>query len=104
MQLTVKHIDDDFETASGTKEYVFHSKYVPGVGDTILLPPEIHSYSPPQFQKRAKARENILLLEERLQHFVEWLDDKGFSVIGDDGEMPVSRERMYLLVMEYVES
>lgn len=65
---------------------------------------ECHSYSPPQFQKRAKARENILLLEERLQHFVEWLDSKGFSVIGDDGEMPVSRERMYLLVMEYVES
>lgn len=65
---------------------------------------EIHSYSPPQFQKRAKARENVLLLENRLQHFVEWLDDKGFSVIGDDGEMPVSRERMYLLVMEYVES
>jgi len=44
MQLTVKHIDDDFETASGTKEYVFHSKYVPGVGDTILLPSEIYRY------------------------------------------------------------
>lgn len=65
---------------------------------------ECHSFTPPQFQKRAKAREDVLLLENRLQHFVEWLHDKGFSVIGDDGEMPVSRERMYLLVMEYVES
>lgn len=71
---------------------------------------EQHSFSPPQFQKRAKARENILLLENRLQHFVEWLHDKGFSVVGEDTEpsgnifVPVGRERMYLLVMEYVES
>ena len=69
---------------------------------------ECHSFTPPQFQKRAKAREDVLLLENRLQHFVEWLHDKGFSVVGEDSEHggvePVNRERMYLLVMEYVES
>ena len=44
MKITVEHIDDDFEAASGTKEFVFHSKYVPSVGDSLLLPAEVYPY------------------------------------------------------------
>lgn len=70
---------------------------------------EYHSYSPPQYQKRAKAREDVLVLENRLMHFLEWLSDKGFTLVEDapalgTGCLPVVQDREYLLVMEYVES
>ena len=66
---------------------------------------EYHSCSPPEYVKRANAREAVTVLEERLMHFLEWLGDKGFTLVEDARDnLPVSQDREYLLVMEYVES
>jgi hypothetical protein len=59
-------------------------------------------FSPPQFQKRAAARESVIKLEDRLIHFIEWLMQQGFSIAHEDcGEL--NRSGVDSLVMEYVE-
>jgi len=38
------------------------------------------SFSPPEYQKRRIAEEAVVLLEERLEHFCAWLEEKGIVI------------------------
>lgn len=57
--------------------------------------------TPPQYEKRANAREAKLLLEDRLAHFINWLKEQGFQLIDEDSEIPTDRTELEL-VMKYV--
>lgn len=63
-----------------------------------------HGYSPPEWVKRANARDAPMLLEHRLAHFIEWLEERQVTFAGKENRTPLSSNQIHALVEEYVNS
>lgn len=63
---------------------------------------EPQGFSPPQFQKRAMARESIHKLEDRLEHFIEWLMEQEIWL--ECGAGALHQQTIKKLIVAYVES
>ena len=63
---------------------------------------EPQGFSPPQYQKRAMARESIHKLEDRLEHFIEWLMEQEIWL--ECGAGALHQQTIKKLIVAYVES
>lgn len=57
--------------------------------------------TPPKFQAKYHAAEEEVLLEKRLEQFVEWLNEREFWIC-DSEFYDISKERVTELIEEFV--
>jgi hypothetical protein len=60
-------------------------------------------YTPPKFQALRTAEEKVVLLEHRLEEFVQWLQDRGNFLVDVNG-IELGENQCKALIEEYVNS
>lgn len=60
------------------------------------------SCTPPQYIKALKEKETPVLLEERLEHFMEWLAHKGCVLQVANSSFSLADDEISHLIEEYV--
>lgn len=63
------------------------------------------TYTPPKYVKAQQERDAVLLLEKRLEHFLQWLREMhDIGLCHQDAGMPVPLEHESQLIKQYVET
>lgn len=62
----------------------------------------MESFTPPKYANRLVERNNLVFLEDRLKHFVNWLNVNGFAIGPAGGVEGLTKGQIDTLVDRYM--